>query len=93
VSDFEDALGDVLEKDAELTGAEPIGFLHGVVDETGAVGTISLSRSDSLTYDRQVSILAALIAEVEANSDRSAEDVFRDLVERRNQMGSSGDGR
>jgi len=88
--EFDDVLSDMLETDAEVTGGAPVAFLHGVLDENGTVGTISGSRIGSLSYEQKLSILAALIAEVESVTEHSAEDVFRDLVARRNQMSESG---
>jgi len=89
--DFEDALGDVLAADAKMTGDPPVAFLHGVIDESGTVGTLSPSQGGFLTYDQRLVVLAVLIAEVEADPEHSAEYVFRDLVTRRNAMRGSGD--
>jgi hypothetical protein len=87
---FEAAFEEVVENDSKLLNSEPVAFIHAVVGDLGGVGTISATRHGEITYEERVSMLAALIAEVEAESDRSAEQLFHDLVEERNAMRDSG---
>lgn len=87
---LEAAFQGVIEKDSQLLNSDPVAFIHGVIGEAGGVGTISASQRGEITYEQRVSILAALIAEAEVASDRSAQQLFQDLVEERNAMRSSG---
>lgn len=87
---MESVLEGVLEQDSERLDTSAVAFMHGAIDESGGIGTIAASRSGAFTYEQQVSILAALIAEVEARSDRAAQDLFEDLVTERNAMRSAG---
>lgn len=85
--EFTEAVEEVVKRDAEKMGSVPLAFLHGEIDDTGGILTLTVSRSPDVGYDEKIAILARLLAEVEIESDQSTEDVFRDLVEARNQMG------
>ena len=79
----------VLEKDSELLGSDAVAFVHGCLDANGGVATILASRGGELTYEQEITILAALIGQTETGTDRSADQIFRDLVAERNQMASN----